>query len=119
MCKRILVVDDEDSIREIISLVLAQPGTEIVEAKNGIEGLEKARSGGKFDLIITDNNMPGMKGVEMIAQMRRFPEMEATPIVLVSADAGLTCEACKVDAIVSKPFKFPALTAAVDMVCSK
>lgn len=116
MCKRVLIVDDDKIVREFLAVALAKQAEEIVEASSGEEGLQRVTDG-VFDLIITDNNMPGgMTGKEMVARIRRIPEKGSTPIILLSGDVGLTCEACDVDAIVRKPFRLDALRMAADLV---
>jgi YesN/AraC family two-component response regulator len=65
---RVLVVDDEAGIRELIRTVVAMKGYETLEAENGLQALEIAR---RFacDLVITDQEMPCMKGLELIARL--------------------------------------------------
>jgi CheY-like chemotaxis protein len=65
---RVLVADDEASIRELIRTVAAMKGYETLEAENGLQALETAR---RFacDLVITDQEMPCMKGLELIARL--------------------------------------------------
>lgn len=65
---RVLVVDDEAAIRELIRTVAAMKGYETLEAENGLQALEIAQ---RFacDLIITDQEMPGMKGLELMARL--------------------------------------------------
>jgi CheY-like chemotaxis protein len=71
---RVLIVDDEAGIRELICSVLAMKGYETLEAKNGLQALELARQC-PCDLIITDQVMPGMNGLELIEQLsaERYP----------------------------------------------
>jgi CheY-like chemotaxis protein len=65
---RVLVVDDEADIRELIRTVAAMKGYETLEAENGLQALEIAQQFA-CDLIITDHEMPGMKGLELIARL--------------------------------------------------
>jgi YesN/AraC family two-component response regulator len=71
---RVLIVDDEAAIRELVRSVATMKGYEALEAESGLQGLEIAH---RFtcDLIITDQEMPGMKGVELIARLtsERYP----------------------------------------------
>jgi YesN/AraC family two-component response regulator len=71
---RVLIVDDEAGIRELICNVLAMKGYETLEARNGLEALELARQI-PCDLVITDQVMPGMNGLELIARLsaERYP----------------------------------------------
>jgi two-component system chemotaxis response regulator CheY len=68
--RKILAVDDSTSVRQMVSFTLGKAGYEVVEAVDGKDGLDKV-SGGKFDLIITDLNMPKMDGIQMIAAPSR------------------------------------------------
>jgi CheY-like chemotaxis protein len=67
---RILVVDDDDSIRAFVERVLRQPGYETRVAADGIEALRVANSDGPFDLLLTDLSMPGMRGDELARRLR-------------------------------------------------
>jgi len=79
---RILVVDDEISIRQLSSKVLTQSGYHVDAAEDGAAGWE-ALQASNYDLLITDNNMPKMSGVELVKMLRaaRMP----LPVVMVSA----------------------------------
>jgi two-component system cell cycle sensor histidine kinase/response regulator CckA len=68
---RVLVVDDEDSIRQLISRVLREAGYVVETAASGTEGLEAIDRGAAFDLIVSDVRMAGMSGPRFIAQLRR------------------------------------------------
>lgn len=83
--KKILAVDDSVSIRTSISFVLSQEGYEIVEAVDGVDGLEKAKKD-KFNLVITDINMPNMDGIEMIKQLRATDGYKFTPIIALTTE---------------------------------
>ena len=61
--KKILAVDDSVSIRKSISFILGQEGYQVTEAIDGVDGLAKAKAD-KFNLVITDINMPNMDGIE-------------------------------------------------------
>ena len=83
--KKILAVDDSISIRKSISFVLTQEGYEVVEAVDGVDGLAKAKED-KFNLIITDINMPNMDGIEMIKQIRQTEGYKFTPIIALTTE---------------------------------
>lgn len=82
--KKVLVVDDEPDIVEIISYNLSKEGYEIQTAKNGIEALEKAEFF-KPDLVILDIMMPKMNGVEVCQILRSKPEYNNTLIIFLTA----------------------------------
>lgn len=72
---RVLVVDDDESIRELFTLLLRKEGYEVTAAENGFDGLLKLK---KLvpDVIISDLNMPKMSGFEFLSVVRRrFPEI--------------------------------------------
>ena len=72
----ILVIEDDESVRSIVQLMLVQMGHTAEGAVNGIEGLEKARAR-PFDLIITDLIMPEKEGIETIQELRKtHPELK-------------------------------------------
>ena len=83
--KKILAVDDSISIRKSISFVLTQEGYEVVEAVDGVGGLAKAKED-KFNLVITDINMPNMDGIEMIKQIRQTEGYKFTPIIALTTE---------------------------------
>ena len=68
--KKILVVDDSPELREKLHELLATQSYEVVNAADGKEGLRKAKEN-PYDLIIADLNMPGLNGLEMLAEIRK------------------------------------------------
>jgi len=114
--KRILTVDDSASIRQMVSFTLRNVGYEVVEAVDGKDGLGKA-SGEKFDLIVTDLNMPNMDGTQMIAAVRKLPACAFVPILMLTTEsqAGKKDEARKAGATgwIVKPFNAEQLIAVV------
>jgi two-component system alkaline phosphatase synthesis response regulator PhoP len=82
--KKVLIVDDEADILEIISYNLINEGYEILTAKNGIEALEKVRPF-KPNLVILDIMMPKMSGVEVCKILRSKPEYNDTLIIFLTA----------------------------------
>ncbi|MGE5056743.1 MAG: response regulator [Acidobacteriota bacterium] len=80
---RLLVVDDDEAIREIISAMLTEQGYEIVTAGDGRQALELTRQF-RPHLVVTDLRMPGMAGDELVRVMReRFPQL---PVIVVSGE---------------------------------
>lgn len=79
--KRILVVEDEASVRGLIDRILRREGYAIETASDGQEGLEKLRAD-DYDLVISDIVMPRMKGTEMVRELRK--ENEALPVIFVT-----------------------------------
>lgn len=82
--KRVLVVDDEMDVVELVRVVLSTKGYEVIPTYNGEDGLESAVAD-KPDLIITDLKMPGMSGMEFIKRIRSNPEIAGTPVLVISS----------------------------------
>lgn len=91
MAKRVLVVDDEMHLRLYIKAVFESAGYETAMAKNGEEGLARAR---EFmpDLVSLDLMMPGEGGIRLYRNLRSDPELGRVPVMVVSAIAGGTFE---------------------------
>lgn len=72
---RILVVEDEEMIRDYLVDVVESEGHKVVEASNGQEGLDKFKKHGNFDLIVSDVQMPEMSGIEMMKQIKLLSDV--------------------------------------------
>ena len=81
----ILTVDDSASMRQMITFTLKSGGHEVVEACDGQEGLEKAKSK-KFNLVISDVNMPVMDGISMIKELRAQDDYKFVPILMLTTE---------------------------------
>ena len=80
---RILIVDDEDPIREVVSSMLSSSGFVCTQAQSGREALALLQSGEEFELMLSDMMMPGMDGEALLAATKeRFPDI---PVVMVTA----------------------------------
>ncbi len=86
--KKILAVDDSASMRAMVTFTLKGQGYDVTEAVNGQEGLTKA-SQGKYDLVISDVNMPIMDGIEFIRRLRELDSYKFTPILMLTTESGL------------------------------
>ncbi|MBV8464405.1 MAG: response regulator [Burkholderiales bacterium] len=84
--KTILTVDDSPSIRQMVSFTLKNAGYEVVEAGDGNAGLSQAKSK-TCDLVITDQNMPGMDGLTLIRALRGLPEYRSKPILMLTTES--------------------------------
>jgi two-component system chemotaxis response regulator CheY len=84
--KQVLTVDDSSSVRQMVSFTLRKLGYEVVEAVDGKDGLGKA-TGGKFDLIITDLNMPNLDGIQLISAVRKLPGYAFAPILMLTTES--------------------------------
>ncbi|WP_088891625.1 response regulator [Leptolyngbya ohadii] len=79
----VLIVDDSQTVRKMLSDLLQNSGIQVVEATNGIEAQEKIQSN-LPDLVITDLIMPGMNGYDLCRWMKKEPEMQNIPILICS-----------------------------------
>jgi DNA-binding response OmpR family regulator len=104
---RVLLVEDEDDIRELINYSLAQAGLEVDEASAGAEALEKLRAFAP-DLVILDLMLPGMPGLEVCQRLRSRADTAQLPIMVVSAKSNPSDKALGLamgaDDYVTKPF---------------
>jgi two-component system, chemotaxis family, chemotaxis protein CheY len=113
--KTILVIDDSETIRQQVKQALAATGYEIVEAIDGVDGLEKLRERNDVDMALCDVNMPRMNGLDMIAEVQRTgPKI---PILMLTTEGqpSLIKRAREAGAKgwIVKPFKPELLVAAV------
>ena len=83
LSKKIITIDDEMPIRSLIRLALRQEGYEVLEAKDGSEGLEKIRRE-LPDLIVLDFVMPVMNGAETLKAIRSDPQISDIPVLLLT-----------------------------------
>ncbi|KQM13137.1 two-component system response regulator [Sphingomonas sp. Leaf24] len=86
MTASILAVDDSASLRMAIRIALSGAGYTVTEAGDGVEGLAKATAT-KFDMIVTDLNMPNMDGLSMIRELRKQPAQAGVPIIFLTTES--------------------------------
>jgi two-component system cell cycle response regulator CpdR len=118
---RILIAEDEESVRSLVCRALTQDGHDVVAAADGAEAIDVLlREAGRFDLILTDIKMPVMDGIALaLAAAREFP---ALPILLMTGYADQRERASGLDAlihdVVTKPFTLAGIKAAVNSALS-
>lgn len=83
---RILAVDDSASMRQMVAFTLKGAGHDVVEAVDGVDALAKAK-GQKFDLVISDVNMPNMDGITLIAELRKLADFKFTPMLMLTTES--------------------------------
>ena len=83
--KTIMVVDDADFIRRLVSLILKNDGYKVVESTNGKEALNLL-SDMEIDMLITDLNMPEMDGIELVRTMRANPAYKSIPVLMLTSE---------------------------------
>lgn len=87
MSKKILVVDDSASIRQVVSIALRGAGYEVIDACDGKDALAKM-TGDKINLIISDVNMPNMDGITFLKEVKKHPRYKFTPVIMLTTEAG-------------------------------
>ena len=111
MDERLLLIEDDASISEIVSIGLKAAGFRVVTAIDGRQGLATARSGG-FDAVILDVMLPSLDGFEVCREIRKFSRI---PVVMLTARTDLIDVVVGLesgaDDYVKKPFELPELTA--------
>lgn len=120
---KILIADDEDSMRQLVARAIAMDGHEIVTAQDGAEALEiLTREDGAFDLLLTDIQMPIMDGIALaLSAARDFPDLT---ILLMTGFADQRERASNLNAlvhdVVTKPFSVADIrTAVADALAAK
>ena len=89
MAKTILVVDDSNTVRRNVSIVLKRVGFEMAEAADGEEGLAMVDSNRNIGMVICDINMPNMDGLEMVEKIKGKPENKSLPILMLTTEGQL------------------------------
>lgn len=116
MAKNILVVDDSASFRAVVGMALKGAGYDVVEAGDGVEALSKL-DGRKFNLVVSDVNMPNLDGIGFVKRLKLHPEYRFTPVIMLTTVSGedkkAEGKAAGVRAWVVKPFQPPVLLDAV------
>jgi two-component system chemotaxis response regulator CheY len=115
--KKVLVVDDSETVRQQVQLALKDCGFEIVEASDGAEGMSKIAVDREIALVILDVNMPRMNGLEMLEKVKEAGQNSALQVVMLTSEGqqALIERAKKAGAKgwIVKPFKAELLAAAV------
>lgn len=117
MAKTILIVDDSSSMRMVVKIALERAGYAVLEAADGVEGMEKLEKAGRVNLIVSDVNMPRMDGFEFVTKVKANPRHRFTPVIMLTTevldskkDQG---RAAGAKAWIVKPFNPPQLLDAV------
>lgn len=87
MAKTVLVVDDDPTQRRLVQAVLEREGFAVAQAENGGEAIDRLTKGDGADVILLDMVMPGMSGLECLAELRAAGV--ATPVIVLTANAGI------------------------------
>ena len=119
---RILVIDDDAQNRDILSRRLLQAGHEVATAEDGQTGLRMLDSGA-FDLVLLDRIMPGLSGTDVLKEMRKRPELNEIPAVVLSAlddqDGIVECIELGAEDYIAKPYRPAILYARINSCLEK
>ncbi|MCP4272387.1 MAG: chemotaxis protein CheY [Gammaproteobacteria bacterium] len=117
---KILIVDDFSTMRRIIKNLLRDLGfTNTSEADDGLTALPMLQQG-NFDFLVTDWNMPGMEGIELLKKVREDEELNSLPVLLVTAEAKkeqiVEAAQAGVNGYIVKPFTSGTLKEKIDKI---
>ena len=119
MGKTILIVDDAMTVRNLAKFALSKGGYTIIEAEDGVKGLEAIQAN-HVDLVISDLNMPNKNGLEMCREIKAIERFKATPIFMLTTEASqevaLQGKEIGIMAWIVKPFVPEKLLGAVQKV---
>lgn len=112
---RVLIVDDDPSIRRMLTMSLGKQGYRTAEARDGAEALQAMRAG-EADLVLLDLMMPKVTGWDVLAERATQADLRKIPVIVVTAERGANLE--KIlhygnSALLQKPFDLGALNAIV------
>ncbi|MFO1390221.1 response regulator [Cellvibrio sp.] len=86
MTKRILIVDDSASVRQMVEATLKSANYMVTAAKDGLEAFNLCKTA-SFDFVLTDQNMPNMDGLSLIKSLRGLASYAQTPIIVLTTEA--------------------------------
>ena len=117
---KFLVVDDFSTMRRIVKNLLNELGyPNVAEADDGQSALPMLKTGG-FDFLVTDWNMPGMPGLELLKQVRADPKLAKMPVLMLTAEAKreqiIEAAQAGVNGYVIKPFTAVTLKEKIDKI---
>ncbi|VWX36585.1 Two-component system chemotaxis response regulator CheY [Limnobacter sp. 130] len=116
MPKTIMVVDDSNTIRQVVSMTLKSEGYDVLEASDGNDALQKIK-GKKIHLVISDVNMPGMDGITLVKELKKLPEFKFMPVIMLTTESQdskkAEGQAAGAKAWVIKPFQPAQMLSAV------
>ncbi|MCX5781681.1 MAG: response regulator [Elusimicrobia bacterium] len=119
---KILVIDDEPSLRDMLDDILTMEGFKVITAVNGEEGLRKIYDESP-DLIILDCSMPVLDGYEVLERMRKDPVLYSKPVIMLTVLSGEYDEIkgleLGADDYITKPFRSAQLIARINSVLER
>lgn len=117
--KRLLVVEDDPDLRQLVLYTFEDEGYEVSTAANGIEALERVETEHP-DVVLLDINMPLMDGATLAAELKRLPHTKDVALVAISAATNLRSHAdMPVDSWIVKPFDMAQLLTVIDILAER
>lgn len=120
MSKKILIVDDSESIREVVCFTLENAGFQVFKGVDGVDALTVLEANAPVDLIITDLHMPNMDGIDFIRNVRANDAYKFVPILFLTTesqnDKKMAAKEAGATGWIVKPFVPDKLLAAISKV---
>lgn len=120
---KILVVDDSEIIRVQLKSDFEEAGHEVIQAEDGVKGLEALASHPDVALVISDVNMPEMDGLTMCEKLHADPQLSSIPIIMLTTQSSSEMKARGkengVVAWVTKPYKSAALLSGAEKILAR
>ena len=120
--RKVLLVDDEDSLRKVLKDLLERDGYEVAEARDGVQALDQVDRIGP-DIIVLDLNLPALDGYGVLSQLRSRPATAGIPVIVLTAkgdeDNEVRVFELGADDFLQKPFRARALSARLEAVLGR
>jgi DNA-binding response OmpR family regulator len=120
--RKVLLVDDEDSLRKVMKDLLERDGYVVTEARDGVQALDQVDRVGP-DIIVLDLNLPGLDGYGVLSHLRSRPATAAIPVIVLTAkgdeDNEVRVFELGADDFLTKPFRARALSARLEAVLGR
>ncbi len=86
MATKILIVDDSSSVRQHVGILLTQAGYEVVQAVDGLDGINQVKTNDDLKMIVCDVHMPNMDGLEMLRNVKADESSRALPVLMLTSE---------------------------------
>lgn len=117
MLRRVMIVDDDEEIRETLAELLSEEGYDVVEAEDGAVALDRLRDGAHPSVILLDLMMPNMDGWQFHREIKRDPALSSIPIVVMTAAGPRGTNLTDVKEVLHKPFSLDVVLEVVARFC--
>jgi len=119
MTRRILIIDDDEEIRETLSELLIDEGFEVIEAGDGVDALARLAAEAHPNLILLDLMMPNMDGWVFHSELQKDSALASIPVVVMTAAGRAVSSTIDVPDILHKPFSLEDVMAVVSRHCER